>query len=237
AVLARAGEGDRGANARVRITPEGQPETSIVEDRGNIVRKYDLGTGMMDEKAQNAIVLSWGEHPNIIPILAEDEDEFGHYYFDTPKGLPVDKIDSLTDEEADRRVAGYQFQINTEVIRSKRAHFQTWVMDSLSDVPEPGRYELSQANVQRFCELFQDRPTEERPEGWYTRPFPLIELPLRLKRKLCIEWNHLYLEWMEENDIQYDFEKKFFSTESDYEEEPPDLTYPEGYLGYLVGWG
>ena len=143
----------------------------------------------------------------------------------------------LTDEEAERRVAGYQFQINTEVIRSKRAHFQTWVMDSLSDVPEPGRYELSQANVQRFCELFQDRPTEERPEGWYTRPFPLIELPLRLKRKLCIEWNHLYLEWMEENDIQYDFEKKFFSTESDYEEEPPDLTYPEGYLGYLVGWG
>lgn len=129
----------------------------------------------------------------------------------------------LTDEEAIRRVAGYQYQIDIESTRSKRQHFTAWVDSGAPDVPEPGRHEASKANLRRFCELFADMPTEKRPEGWRTRPLPFITLPLRLKRKLCIEWNHLYRRWMEENDLQYDFEAREF-----YREVPDEFDPNEG---------
>jgi len=47
----------------------------------------------------------------------------------------------------------------------------------------------------------------------------MVELPLRLKRKLCIEWNHLYRAWLEEHpDSWYDFDEREFYREI---EEPP----------------
>lgn len=121
----------------------------------------------------------------------------------------------LTDEEAVRRVAGFQHQIDIEATRMKRRYLIEWVHSGSLDVPERGAglgysYEQSRANLRRFCELFQNMPTERRPNGWNTKPLPLVDLPLRLKRKLCIEWNHLYLLWMEANDIQYDFEEGQF---------------------------
>jgi hypothetical protein len=118
----------------------------------------------------------------------------------------------LTDEEAERRIAGFQYQIDIEATRAKAVHFQKWLESGSSDVPEPDEAG-SMANRRRFCELFQDMPTERRPTGWKTKPLPLVKLPLRLKRKLCVEWNHIYLLWMKENDLQYDFEKHEFYRE------------------------
>lgn len=122
----------------------------------------------------------------------------------------------LTDEVAERRVAGYQYQIDIESTRMKRQYFTEWIDTGSSDVPEPGIYESSKVNLRRFCELFQDVAREDRPDGWVTRPLPFIMLPLRLKRKLCIEWNHLYLPWMEENGLEYDFEKREFWHEIEF---------------------
>ncbi len=125
----------------------------------------------------------------------------------------------MTDAEAVRRIDGYQYQIDIESTRTKWQHFNHWVTHSGEDVPEPelgihnpwsGIWQPKQANIRRFCELFQDAASPKRPNGWNTRPLPFITLPLRIKRKLCVEWNHLYLPWMAENNLQYDFENHLF---------------------------
>lgn len=132
----------------------------------------------------------------------------------------------LTDEEAVRRVAGYQYQIDVEVLRSKWVHYAKWVSSRSPDVPEPDvDMRNNPVNYRRFCELFQDAHTVSPPnqwraatkhrDGWKTRPFPMVSLPLRIKRKLCIEWNHLYLAWMAEEGVEYDFEEREFLREAE----------------------
>ena len=116
----------------------------------------------------------------------------------------------LTDEGAVERVLGFQFAIDKEATRQKYVHLNAWVIGGSPDVPEPNVLSGSRRNLRKFCELFQDMPTENRPNGWQLRPLPFCTLPLRLQRKLCIEWNHIYLVWMLENDLQYDFEKHVF---------------------------
>ena len=103
----------------------------------------------------------------------------------------------LTDAEAVRRVEGYQYQIDIESTRTKFHYFDDWLARNAGDVPEPEPdsrpsfpwtgWWPNKANIRRFCELFQGMATPKRPNGWDTRPFPLIALPLRIKRKLCIE--------------------------------------------------
>ncbi len=132
----------------------------------------------------------------------------------------------LTDEDAVRRVAGYQYRIDVEVLRGKWPHYAKWCSAMGPDVPEPhADMRNNPANYRRFCELFQDAHTVSPPnawrdttitrDGWKTRPFPMVNLPLRIKRKLCIEWNHLYLSWMAEEGIEYDFLKREFWREAE----------------------
>lgn len=124
----------------------------------------------------------------------------------------------LTDEEAERRIRGFQHQMDIESTRSKTTYFLDWLESGSPDVPDPlaDRYtKPTQENIRRFVELFQDVRTEKRPNGWNTRPFPLVDLPLRLKRKLCIEWNHIYTKWMAGTDTQYDFEERIFFREGE----------------------
>ena len=116
----------------------------------------------------------------------------------------------LTDEQAIQRVEGFQHQIDIEACRGKYQHIGAWLDSGSPDVPNPKHDHKNRANLRRFCELFQDMPTERRPTGWETKPFPMVALPLRLKRKMCVEWNHLLLRWMEENGLQYDFEQHVF---------------------------
>lgn len=154
----------------------------------------------------------------------------------------------LTDEEAKDRVLGFQFAIDKEATHQKSMHLYTWVHSRSPDVPEPHIPSGSRRNLRKFCELFADVATEKRPNGWKMRPFPFCTLPLRLQRKLCVEWNHIYLVWMMTNDLQYDFEKhEFWHEVPDPEPEPePEvgsvevidprdpragLNYYEGYTG------
>lgn len=124
----------------------------------------------------------------------------------------------LTDAEAVERVLGFQFAVDKEATHMKRIYLNAWVAAASPDVPEPQIPNGSRRNLRKFCELFADMVTEKRPNGWKLRPLPFCTLPLRLQRKLCIEWNHLYLEWMQENDLQYDFEKHEFWHEVPAEE-------------------
>lgn len=170
----------------------------------------------------------------------------------------------LTDEDAVRRVAGFQHQIDIEILRSKGQYYNQWLRECGEDVVETqevrdkvrlhpedtvppfemievsritGRYD-SETNRRRFCELFQDVPRvttrgAERPDGWQHKPTPMVALPLRLKRKLCIEWNHVYRDYLADNpEVYYDFEKKQFFKEVDPPPPCPECKGTSGYDGY-----
>ena len=43
---------------------------------------------------------------------------------------------------------------------------------------------------------------------------PMVDLPLRLKRKMCIEWNHVYTDFLTANPtVSYDFDSRMFLKE------------------------
>jgi hypothetical protein len=119
----------------------------------------------------------------------------------------------LTDGEAVRRVTGYQHAIDIEVLRARSNLYADWlalardVPDSeevtIAGVTKRRGISISPQNRRRFIELHADK--------FEMVGVNMIELPLRLKRKLCIEWNHLYRDWLRANpDTQYDFEKHEF---------------------------
>src|SRR3990167_633556 len=144
-----------------------------------------------------------------------------------------------TDEEVKRRVAGFQHQIDIEILRNKTRHYNEWLKSNSPDIQDwhvsainsvdennNATRELilvgtadSAANRRKFIELFQNKPLvtytgQQRPDGWAHKPIPLVDLPLRLKRKMVIEWNHIYRDFLTENpDIGYDFNTKTFYKE------------------------
>ena len=141
----------------------------------------------------------------------------------------------LTDESAERRVAGFQWQLDIEATRTKGRHYSDWVRSGDPRVPEPQEevWHHSAANLRRFVELFQNEPLpangyrEARPHGWLTRPLPIVDLPLRLKRKLCIQWNHILLGWMLGAGLSYDVGERVFYHMVEQVEKPPTEWMPE----------
>ena len=149
----------------------------------------------------------------------------------------------LNDKEAIRRVDGFQFQLDIETTRNKYAYLGQWYEDNKDRLPDTVsagegavgiRWAILQRtswkNLRMFVVENQDVSRERHEDGWKLRPLPFCDLPLRLKRKLCIEWNHLYLRWMKENDIQYDFELKEFYRMVDADA-PPPATVPTSFAG------
>lgn len=164
----------------------------------------------------------------------------------------------LSDEQVIQRVLGYQAQIDIEVVRSKDRFYRAWLNDEANApywvdteeafvyVKDPETNRLvettqtrtvgswkSHPNRRRFVELTQDVPRENRPYGWETKPFPMVDLPLRLKRKLCIEWNHLYRDYLARTGYHYDFRLKEFWKEV----EPPPPCEDCGGIGVVTTLG
>ena len=116
----------------------------------------------------------------------------------------------LTDEEALRRVAGYQHAIDIEVIRPYASRYSEWLLHyaleneelSLGDSVVTRGVLNSAANRRAFLEQAQLELQHAA--------LPMVSLPLRLKRKLCIEWNHLYVAWMKGFGISYDPQSREF---------------------------
>jgi len=84
----------------------------------------------------------------------------------------------------------------------------------------------SAEHLRAFIEQAQDVVRPLRPNGWNTRPLPLFKLPLRLKRKLCIEWNHVLRSWMIHDNLHYDFVQHVF-----WREVPDEEPNHEDYVG------
>ena len=104
----------------------------------------------------------------------------------------------LTDDDAVRRVAGYQHAIDIEVLRPHALAYATWLGSNArqedlrtTGTDKPRGLSTSAADRRAFIETHSDI--------LQIQPYPMIDLPLRLKRKLCIEWNHVYSDWMRDN--------------------------------------
>ncbi len=182
------------------------PPRALTIEHTLIAQKYAgylIGHPYRQEQQSTTITVEWAKEWREPPVVADDCIFCQH----------------LTDGDVERRIAGYQFRIDVEVVRAKWVHYAAWVDSGSEDVPNPGVRGKDQANYRNFCELFQDMPTDSpatawRPalhrEGWKTKPLPMVLLPFRIKRKICIEWNHLYLSWMEEEGLEYDFDTYSF---------------------------
>ncbi len=154
----------------------------------------------------------------------------------------------LTDEEAERRVFGFQAAIDKEVLARKWTHLQAWISTAPEEqiptviyLDQPGSVAMPDGttklvrqrnigamtgdfrNRRKFIEENQYRSRgpgtslsgAPRPSGWNTKAANIVSLPLRVKRKMCIEWNHVYLDWMRENGLEYDFEAHEFYRQID----------------------
>ncbi len=130
----------------------------------------------------------------------------------------------LSDDDAARRIAGYQHAIDIEVLRARAASFADWLSVAGPDVPETEQTEVAGENVRRgVTNSAANRRAflETHAQEFDVQALSMIELPLRLKRKLCIEWNHLYKDWLEEHaDTWYDFDEHEFYREIEEQSTP-----------------
>ena len=171
--------------------------------------------------------------------------------FVEPNPLPDDCIfcQRLTDDDAVRRVFGFQAAIDKEVLARKWKYLSEWVSfapaediptfiekEAAIDVEMPdgsvkpvrqrdvSAMSADFANRRKFIEQNQyvPRPAHqnqygtvmpEKPRGWATKAAPIVSLPLRIKRKMCIDWNHVYTRWMATEGLTYDFDKREFYKE------------------------
>lgn len=140
------------------------------------------------------------------PVVVRDECEF---------------CTRMSDEDVIRRVNGFQHQIDIEVLRAYDDRYTSWLVQRVDEVPETVEITVTEKlvvskgvtssakNRRAFIERYVD-PLVLREKTGMTA-LPLVRLPLRLKRKLCIEWNHLYRDFLKENpNVEYDWEKREF---------------------------
>jgi len=140
----------------------------------------------------------------------------------------------LTDESAVQRVAGYQHALDIEVMRARAAGFADWLAAARKDVPDVEEVVIAGERIRRGVSnsAANRRAYIERHEKEFdVSSLRMIDLPLRLKRKLCIEWNHLYRDWLTLHPkIWYDFEDQEFYREVD------ERVYLENEVRSREGW-
>lgn len=93
----------------------------------------------------------------------------------------------MTDETVEERVAGFQWEIDKESSSTVSSVSNTEFRHSDFPATAEGRAEYH-ARIEQLA------GTPGVGEFW--RPFPLIRLPHEVKRKLCIEWNHIVRDWL-----------------------------------------
>jgi hypothetical protein len=141
----------------------------------------------------------------------------------------------LTDEEAERRVAGYQHAIDIEAIRPYAALYTAW----LATCPDAIAEEIVVEGRKLRRGVMDDsrnrrRFLEDHALQMQHAAIPLVDLPLRLKRKLCIEWNHLYVEWMARTPgLRYDHATREFFREA---EEAERIATPSAADAFTEWW-
>ena len=132
-----------------------------------------------------------GDHDLSVTLTNEDWVD--------PIEFPDDCLfcERMTDEDIERRVAAFQWEIDKES-SGRIAQHGGPIHNNYEDSPEERvRYHAAIA-----------AHAVEHPELW--RPFPLINLPHRLKLALCIRWNHVVRDWLR-SDPRYVYKDGHYS--------------------------
>lgn len=128
----------------------------------------------------------------------------------------------MTDESVKQRIMGYQAAIDKESISPVGSMYQEWLTECGPTVIDVNEMDTPDGKVRRGNQMSMRNRRAFLAENasWIAQqPFPMFELPMRLQRKLCIQWNHIYTDWMAESpekEIQYDWEQhEFFRMTTD----------------------
>ncbi len=186
---------------RVTVTP---PQ-SLADAHTLVAQKYAgyfLGhpyRAAQQKVGPNAIEIDWSREWREPPVVADD----------------CEFCARLTDAEAERRLAGYQYAIDIEAIRPYGAQYADWLARTSGETALGAL--TSQLPSMSGIDAKRRRQFLEEHEGTFLhRAISMVSLPLRLKRKLCIEWNHLYVDWLQqEPGVRYDPDTREFYREQD----------------------
>lgn len=131
----------------------------------------------------------------------------------------------LSDNDAIRRIAGYQHAIDIEVMRARADSYAEWLATAPDEVPDFEEISVAGVIVRRGVKTSQTnrrRFIETHGERFEVTSIALVDLPLRLKRKICIEWNHIYRDWLREQpEVRYDAERREFYRDVDQADPVP----------------
>jgi hypothetical protein len=108
-------------------------------------------------------------------------------------------------------------------LRARAASFAEWLASGSDEIAEVEEIVVGGEKIRRgIVNSAANRRAfiETHAAEFDVNALSMVELPLRLKRKLCIEWNHLYVAWLNsQRDTWYDFDDHEFYREID--EAPP----------------
>src|SRR5262249_3716414 len=136
----------------------------------------------------------------------------------------------LTDADAVRRIDGYQHAIDIEVMRARADSYAEWLATTADEVVDFEEGSVAGVNVRRGIKARQEKQQRfiaTHGEKFEVPSIGLLDLPLRLKRKICIEWNHIYRDWLlEQPEVHYDAARREFYRDVD-QPEPAPVTRPK----------
>lgn len=134
---------------------------------------YFHGKEVVIENTFGAIRATLGKKAWREPHVVRDDCEF---------------CQKMTDESVRKRIMAFQYAMDLEVTRNNN------LLPGYPDrrdfpVFDPGAWFEA---VDKWYEKFKQRD-DRRP----LLAYPLHELPLRIQRKICIEWNHIWKRWID----------------------------------------
>lgn len=141
---------------------------------------YFYGKHVTSEQMRNIGTDERGDYDSSVKLTDSEWVE----PFDIEDDCPM--CQRMTDRSVEERVAGFQWELDKE--SQSRTAQNGGPRHADYDMTPEGRAEYHAA---------VDAHLAAHPQNW--RPFPLIKLPHRLKRLLCIRWNHVVRDWLTED--------------------------------------
>lgn len=136
---------------------------------GKHVTAGQMGLMMTDERGDYDSSVTLTEEDWVEPFEMEDDCQL---------------CKRMTDKSVEERVAAFQWELDKEA----------GARISASGGPRHTEYGVS-AEARREYHAAVDLHLKEHPELWC--PIPLIKLPQRVQRALCIQWNHVVRDWLQ----------------------------------------
>jgi hypothetical protein len=131
---------------------------------------------------------------------------------DVPWEEPLDETDGcvfcerMTEELVEERILGFQHEMDNEVVR-----INSWVRAASGDMDISEQAFAFTADREEFAAHHAAvmKAYALAPAQFDPRPYDFISLPFYLKWRLCVNWNHVLVRWLDAHPTyEYSFEKR-----------------------------